>query len=235
MCRRELRRLVEARLPHGVFPRVRRLNAGRSAAQPGHLRDGLGQHAATRWLFHPQQLMHTRAQRRGSWNAGRTSDPALNALVEKIAVEMDPARRTPAPRSSVLDPTGPHRVVRVEPFATKKWSCPCLWSGVYASSRAGGRSPELGPGYARISGFRSPSSGCSGAEINDMGVLSPSALCGLTSLYNSTLGRPQDHGADAVVSVAPLGRSPGPHPRLGGERRRHRPAVQPRRERRPMS
>lgn len=39
-------------------------------------------------------VFHTRTPRQGSWNAGRFSDPAFDALSARIAVEMDPARRT---------------------------------------------------------------------------------------------------------------------------------------------
>jgi peptide/nickel transport system substrate-binding protein len=38
-------------------------------------------------------VLHTRTQQRGSWNAGRYSDPAFDAVVARAAVEMDPARR----------------------------------------------------------------------------------------------------------------------------------------------
>ncbi|WP_144299611.1 ABC transporter substrate-binding protein [Elioraea rosea] len=38
-------------------------------------------------------VFHTRTQRQGSWNAGRVSDAGFDALVERIAVEMDPAAR----------------------------------------------------------------------------------------------------------------------------------------------
>ncbi|WP_207540544.1 ABC transporter substrate-binding protein [Sabulicella rubraurantiaca] len=39
-------------------------------------------------------VLHTKNQRSGSWNAGRVSDPAFDAIVARAAVEMDPARRT---------------------------------------------------------------------------------------------------------------------------------------------
>lgn len=39
-------------------------------------------------------VLHTKNQRSGSWNAGRVSDPAFDALIARTATEMDPARRT---------------------------------------------------------------------------------------------------------------------------------------------
>jgi peptide/nickel transport system substrate-binding protein len=39
-------------------------------------------------------VFRTRDERSGSWNAGGVSDPAFDALTARIAVEMDPARRT---------------------------------------------------------------------------------------------------------------------------------------------
>lgn len=38
--------------------------------------------------------LHTKTQRRGSWNAGSVSDPAFDALIERISTEMDLPRRT---------------------------------------------------------------------------------------------------------------------------------------------
>jgi peptide/nickel transport system substrate-binding protein len=39
-------------------------------------------------------VLHTKNQRSGSWNAGGVSDPAFDAVVARAAVEMDLARRT---------------------------------------------------------------------------------------------------------------------------------------------
>ncbi|MDB5415319.1 MAG: transporter substrate-binding protein [Rubritepida sp.] len=39
-------------------------------------------------------VLHTKDQRSGSWNAGGVSDAAFDALVDRTAVEMDPIRRT---------------------------------------------------------------------------------------------------------------------------------------------
>lgn len=39
-------------------------------------------------------VLHTKNQRSGSWNGGRISDPAFDALVARAATEMDLARRT---------------------------------------------------------------------------------------------------------------------------------------------
>ena len=39
-------------------------------------------------------VLHTKNQRSGSWNAGGVSDPAFDAVVARAAVEMDPTRRT---------------------------------------------------------------------------------------------------------------------------------------------
>jgi peptide/nickel transport system substrate-binding protein len=38
-------------------------------------------------------VLHTRVDRAGSWNAGGYSSAALDDAAEKVAVEMDPARR----------------------------------------------------------------------------------------------------------------------------------------------
>lgn len=38
--------------------------------------------------------LHTKTQRRGSWNAGGVSDPGFDALIERISTEMDLTRRT---------------------------------------------------------------------------------------------------------------------------------------------
>jgi peptide/nickel transport system substrate-binding protein len=38
-------------------------------------------------------IFHTRTTRNGSWNAGGYSDPAFDAVVQRAAVEMDPAAR----------------------------------------------------------------------------------------------------------------------------------------------
>jgi hypothetical protein len=48
-----------------------------------------------------------------------------------------------------------------------------------------------------------------GMTTSGAGGLKPSEACGRTVLYNSTPERPQDHGTDAVVSVASLERSLG--------------------------
>jgi peptide/nickel transport system substrate-binding protein len=39
-------------------------------------------------------VLHTKNQRSGSWNAGRVSDPAFDALIARTSTEMDPVRRT---------------------------------------------------------------------------------------------------------------------------------------------
>ncbi len=39
-------------------------------------------------------VFHTRTPRRGSWNAGGVSEPAFDALIERISTEMDLTRRT---------------------------------------------------------------------------------------------------------------------------------------------
>jgi hypothetical protein len=46
-----------------------------------------------------------------------------------------------------------------------------------------GRIPKIRPVQLRISGLVDTSTSCRGGWIKDNGVLSPIALCGLTSLY----------------------------------------------------
>lgn len=89
-------------------------------------------------------VMHTRTQRRGSWNAGNTSDPALDALVERIAVEMDPTRRT---------------ALLTEAFAIERanyWMIPLYRDPMLLASRKGFEIPAFADGRMRFWLARAP-------------------------------------------------------------------------------
>ena len=89
-------------------------------------------------------VLATRSQQRGSWNAGRTSDPALDSLVERIAVEMDPARRT---------------ALLTEAFAIERanfWMIPLYREPMLLASRRGFTVPAFAAGRMRFWLARAP-------------------------------------------------------------------------------
>ncbi len=141
--------------------------------------------------------LHTRlyalAQGMDAWGRQDLED----LVYESAATLNEIARRSARLAERARDRQARERALRARwSWRARQWLLSCMrvlgrWmAGPLPASGPGptqlvglvGRSRGLGPGYVRISGFRSPPGGCSGAEINDMGVLSPSALCGLTSL-----------------------------------------------------
>ena len=89
-------------------------------------------------------VFHTRNQRSGSWNAGRYSDPALDTLIGRAAVEMDLAKRT-----SLL----------TEAFAMERanfWAIPLYREPMLLASRKGFEVPAFADGRMRFWMARAP-------------------------------------------------------------------------------
>jgi peptide/nickel transport system substrate-binding protein len=89
-------------------------------------------------------VFHTKTDRRGSWNAGQTSDPAMDALVEKVAVEMDPVRRT---------------AMLTDAFALERerfWTIPLYREPMLLASRKGFIVPAFADGRMRFWLARAP-------------------------------------------------------------------------------
>ena len=83
-------------------------------------------------------VFRTRDQQSGSWNAGRYSDPAFDALAQRIAVEMDPARRT---------------AMITEAFALERahmWSVPLYREPMLLAMRANLEMPAFADGRVRF-------------------------------------------------------------------------------------
>lgn len=83
-------------------------------------------------------VFRTRTAQNGSWNAGQVSDPAFDALAERIAVEMDPARRT---------------ALMTQAFAMERqafWTIPLYREPMLVAMRQGLDIPAFADGRVRV-------------------------------------------------------------------------------------